>query len=132
MRVIDASSLAKYINREPNWRDVERYLLDGCITIELAIKEVSNSIWKRWLRGELNKDDAYTIFKGFIDNLMVKVLNQEEYIDDAFKLSLKYNLTIYDSLYIAVAKKMKLELITSDKNQRDISRKENIKVVYIP
>lgn len=132
MRVIDASSLAKYVNREPNWTDIENYLIDECITVDLAVKEVINSIWKRVLRGKLNSDDAYKVFQGFIENLMVKVVDQEDVLDEAFKISLKHNHTVYDSLYIALAKKMKLELVTSDKRQRDVAMKENIKVIYIP
>ena len=132
MRVIDASSLAKYINREPNWRDVEKLLIEGCITINLAIKEVTNSIWKRVLRKDLESDEAYRIFKGFIENLMVKISDQDLLLDDAFKISLKYNITIYDSLYIALAKKMKCQLITSDRIQRDIATEEKVKVIYIP
>ena len=132
MRVIDASSLAKYINRESNWGDVEKYLIEGSVTINLAIKEVTNSIWKRVLRKGLEGDEAYRIFKGFIENLMVKVSDQDIVFDDAFKISLKHNITIYDSLYIALAKKMNSQLITSDRIQRDVATKEKIKVIYIP
>lgn len=132
MRVIDASSLAKYINREANWVDVEKYLLEGCITITLAVKEVINSIWKRVLKRELTGNEAYSVFKAFIENLMVKVVNQVDILDEAFKISLKHNVPIYDSLYIALVKKLDAELITSDGKQRDIAVRENIRVIYIP
>ena len=131
MRVIDASSLAKYVNRESNWMEIEKYLIEGCITISLAVKEVVNSVWKRFLRKELDEGDAYRLFKGFIDNLMVKIMDQEDLLDDAFKISLRHNCTIYDSLYIALAKKMNSELITSDKKQRDIAVKEGVRVYIL-
>lgn len=132
MRVVDASSLAKYINREPKWEVIEKYLIDGCITIALAIKEVVDLIWKMRLRNELSGDETYKVFKGFIENLMVKVVDQNDIFDEAFKISLKHDITIYDSLYIALAKQMNTELITSDKRQGEIAVKESIKVIYIP
>lgn len=50
VRVIDSSSLTKYVNREDGWRSMEKYLMEGCITLSLAVKEVSNSVWKRVLK----------------------------------------------------------------------------------
>ena len=132
MRVIDASTIVKYVNREPNWREVEKYFLEGCITVDLAIKEVINSIWKRVLRGALSEEDGYKVFRGFIENLMVKIVNQENLLDNAFKIALKQKCTIYDAIYIALAKQEKLELITSDKKQKELAEKENIKIIYIP
>jgi len=132
VRIIDASSLAKYVNREPNWREVEKYLLEGCITIPLAVKESLNSIWKRVLKGELDKEQAYKVARGFIDNLMVRVIRQEDLYKDAFNISLNSNVTIYDAMYIALAKKLGLAIITSDKKQRDLAAQIGVPVVYIP
>jgi len=132
VRVIDASSLAKYVNRESNWREIESYLIDGCITVDLAIKEVLNSIWKRILRRELSKREAYKVAKGFLDNIMVKTFNQNMLLEEAVKISLKYLITIYDSLYISLAKRLSSELITSDEKQREAALKEGVKVIFIP
>ncbi len=44
--VIDASSLAKYILREKNWRDVRDHLVDEVFSLNLALAEVSNAVWK--------------------------------------------------------------------------------------
>jgi len=132
VRVIDASSLAKYVNREPNWREVEKYLLEGCLTIPLAVKESLYSIWKRVLKGELDKEQAYKVARGFIDNLMVRVVGQEDLYKDAFNISLNSNVTIYDAMYVALAKKLGLAIITSDKKQRDLAAQIGVPVVYIP
>ena len=132
MRVIDASALAKYVNREPGWKNVEKYLLEGCITVDLAIKEVANTIWKRYLKKELSNSDAYKLYKSFIENLMVKVTRQENILDNAFKIAIKHRCTLYDALYIALAKKENSELITSDKKQRNTAESEGIKTIYIP
>jgi len=45
--VIDSSTLAKYILKEPNWMEVEEYLLrEEISTLNHTIKEVANAIWK--------------------------------------------------------------------------------------
>ena len=47
MTVIDSSTLAKYILKEPNWMEVEEYLLrEEISTLNHTIKEVANAIWK--------------------------------------------------------------------------------------
>jgi predicted nucleic acid-binding protein len=38
-------------------------------------------------------------------NKAVVIENEMNYIDEAFEISIKRNITIYDSLYIALAKK---------------------------
>lgn len=78
-------------------------------------------------KGNLDEDSAYRVSKAFIDNLVVKIVSQDDIIDEAFKISLKHRCIIYDSLYIALAKKINLELITSDIKLRDIAKKEDFK-----
>lgn len=132
MRVIDASSLAKYVNREPNWRVIENYLIEGCITLSLAVKEVINSVWKRLHRGELDRDKAYRVVEGFIENLMVRLVDQDDLYIDAFKISVEHGVTIYDSLYIALAAKHSIELLTSDEKQSEVAGLIGVRVIYIP
>jgi predicted nucleic acid-binding protein len=43
------------------------------------------------------------------------IVNQDEYLIKAFKIANRNKITIYDSLFIALAKSMNPELITSDK-----------------
>ncbi len=131
MKVIDASSLAKFVNREKGWKVIESHLLEGCITLGLAVKEVLNSIWKRHLRNDFTEEFAQKIMLEFINNLPVKTIEQNDYLADAIKISLKYKITIYDSLYLALAAKEGLELITSDEKQYKMALEENIKAIIV-
>jgi predicted nucleic acid-binding protein len=54
------------------------------------------------------------------------IVNQDEYLIEAFKIANRNKITIYDSLFIALAKSMNLELITSDKNQYEIAKNEGV------
>ena len=131
MKVIDASSLAKFVNRESGWKAVEYYLVEGCITLELAIKEVLNSIWKRYVKGDLNLELVQKIMLEFINNFPVKTIDQSIFLAEAIKISLKHKITIYDSLYLALAVKEGLELITSDEKQHKIALEENIRATIV-
>lgn len=131
MKVIDASSLAKFVNRESGWKAVEYHLVEGCITLELAIKEVLNSIWKRYVKGELNLELVQKIMLEIINNFPVKTVDQNTLLSEAIKISLKHKITIYDSLYLALAVKEGLELITSDEKQYKIALEENIRATIV-
>ena len=47
MRVIDSSVLVKYFSREKGWEKARKYIVEGAMTLDLAIKEVSNTLRKR-------------------------------------------------------------------------------------
>ena len=61
--VVDSSVLAKYVLREEGWEEVEKYLERGTITLDLAVKEVLNALWKRVMRGELERSYALEVAK---------------------------------------------------------------------
>jgi len=44
-KVIDSSALAVLLLKEEGWRKVKEILREKPYTIELAVKEVANSIW---------------------------------------------------------------------------------------
>jgi predicted nucleic acid-binding protein len=56
--------------------------------------------------------------------------NEEKYLDDAFEIAILTGVSIYDSLYIAQAKKNKLPLVTLDMKQKEVAEKVGVKVIY--
>lgn len=50
---------------------------------------------------------------------------------DAMIISLKPNIPIYDSLYLALVAREGLELITSDEKQYKVGLEENIKAIIV-
>jgi predicted nucleic acid-binding protein len=59
------------------------------------------------------------------------IVNQDEYLIEAFKIANRNKITIYDPLFIALAKLKNLELVTSDKNQYEIAKNEGINSLFI-
>lgn len=117
MRVIDASALTKYVNREMGWEHVEGLLFEGCMTLNLALKEVVNSLWKRVRRGEITEEQATELTDALLEAKIVRIFSQEPLLTEALRLSVKLDITIYDSLYIVLARQLRADLITSDITQ---------------
>ena len=133
MIVIDASSLAKYILREDNWKKVREYLFNDPCSITLILAEVSNAIWKqRVIRQEISAEEATVMLDALreIHSNILFLEPLENYLEEALRISMSEKITVYDSLYIAQAKKYG-ELITSDNKQGFIAKKMNINVKII-
>lgn len=134
MIVIDASTLAKYLLKEENWRDVEKYLVKPIYSIDHIVKEVSNAIWKHAIiRKYISKNMAlaiYNVLKKFIDEEIIVLESQEKYVDKSFNIAVENGITVYDAMYIAQALKYG-ELLTSDKKQAEVAKKLNIKTIFI-
>ena len=131
MRVIDSSSLSKYVNREASWKRVEGLLKEGCTTLELALKEVGNSVWKRVVRGELTPDIAISVYKDFVGLRPFKTARQEDLYAKALQISTTWNISLYDALFIELSRELNLELVTSDEKQAEVSEKMGVKTIFI-
>ncbi|MBS7650910.1 MAG: type II toxin-antitoxin system VapC family toxin [Candidatus Bathyarchaeia archaeon] len=132
MKVIDSSALSKYVNREANWKEVRKHLEEGCMTLDLAIKEVGNSIWKRVSRGELDPDTAMSLFKDLVILKPFKTASQEDLLDvKALETAIRQGITIYDALFIQFSKELNLPLLTSDKRQAEASQKTGVETTYV-
>jgi len=131
--VIDASALAKFILKEEGWERVADFLKAGTISVDHVMKETVNAIWKRLIQREISFEDAKSMFEAMkeILNKAVVIENEMNYINEAFEISIKRNITIYDSLYIALAKKKKLELLTSDEIQTQTASLEGVHAMIL-
>lgn len=133
MIVIDASALAKFILKEEGWERVADFLKAGTISVDHVMKETVNAIWKRLIQGEISFEDAKSMFEAMKEILgkAIVIENEMNYIDEAFEISIKRNITIYDSLYIALTKKKKLELLTSDEIQTQTASLEGVHAMIL-
>jgi predicted nucleic acid-binding protein len=131
--VIDVSILVKFILKEEGWNKIADFLKAGTISVDLVIKETVNAIWKRVMRKEISLEEAKDMFEAMkeILNKAVIIENEMDYIDEAFEISIKQNITVYDSLYIALAKKKKLELLTADEMQAQAASLEGVRAIVL-
>jgi len=61
-KVIDSSALAAFLLKEEEWKRIREILREKPYTLELAIKEAGNSVWKRVkLLKDIDENKALTI-----------------------------------------------------------------------
>lgn len=129
--MIDASALIAFLLREEGWRDLVKYMV-RTISVDHIVKELYNAVWKasikqRKLSAE-NVTKIMQLFKSYVGkNLILE--DEKDYIDDAYKIALEYTITVYDALYIALAKKKGLPLLTLDKRQIEVGEKIGINLI---
>jgi len=63
VRVVDSSALVKYFSREVGWEKAREIVLEGMLTLDLAIKEVVSALWRKVLRGEMGFELALKIVR---------------------------------------------------------------------
>ena len=134
MIVVDSSVLAKYILREEGWEAARAILASPArlVTLDLAVKEVLNAIWKhtllfRRISVEHALEKAELLIK-FVKSGGVELADQESLLHDAFRIALETGLTVYDSLFIALARRKSAILATCDSKQADAASKLGIQV----
>jgi predicted nucleic acid-binding protein len=131
VRVIDSSSLVKFFSKEEGWKKGSSDNRRWSYNPDLSIKEVANALWKKILMGELNEDIAIKILYDLLKGEAIIIVNQDEYLIEAFKIANRNKITIYDSLFIALAKSKNLELVTSDIKQYEIAKNEGVNVLLV-
>ena len=133
MIVIDASALAKFILKEDGWKEVTEYLKTGTLSVDHIVKEVANAVWKRFRQGTVSLEEAKIMLKALNEILerTVKVEGELTYMDETVKISFKHDITIYDSLYITMAKEKGLKLLTADETQASAAASENVATILL-
>ncbi|BDR92497.1 type II toxin-antitoxin system VapC family toxin [Vulcanisaeta souniana] len=130
MRVIDSSALIKYFTRETGWERVRDLMLDGVMTVDLAIKEVANALWRKIIRGEVDYNIVLTIMRTLLEEA-IPIIDQRKYVIRALELAVKYRITVYDAIFIVLALEQNMELITSDDAQADVAGKVGVRVILV-
>ena len=131
MIVIDSSALAKFILREEGWEEVEGFLAGGVLTVELALKEVGNALWVRTRREGLDHDYVLEVCRELLKASFIVLANQKELLPDAMHIALRHGLTVYDAIFVALALKEGLPLLTADRQQAKAAQEEGLEVVFI-
>lgn len=137
MIVVDASALAKYVLHEENWERVGAYIREKrpLYSVDHALKEVGNALWKHChLRKILGRDEATRLYGALLKlvGTGVVILEPEtDYLEAALQLALDHGVTLYDSLYLAQARRLG-ELITSDERQAEVAAELGVEVHLIP
>ena len=131
MRVVDASVLAAFTRKEPGWERLAG-VVKMCITVDLAVKEVLNTIWRDYyVRRTISLDTAMRLQQvlSSMTGINILVEPEDKYVSRAFEIALKTGTTVYDALYIALALEKNTPLVTLDEKQAKAAETLGVKTI---
>jgi predicted nucleic acid-binding protein len=131
VRVVDASVLAAFTRKEPGWERLAG-VVKMCITVDLDVKEVLNTIWRGYhVRRTISLDTAMRLQQvlSSMTGINILVEPEDKYISRAFEIALKTGTTVYDALYIALALEKNTPLVTLDEKQAKAAETLGVKKI---
>lgn len=115
MKVADTSYLVEGILRDASIFENETF-----VAPDIALYEVVNTIWKHeTLIGDL-KDSSVrlSMFAELVSNQTIElVMPDKKLLDQTYDLSIRHRTPVYDTVYVALALRLGLELKTFDEKQ---------------
>lgn len=115
--VVDASVVIKWFVPEIH-SDAARCLLTlphEYIVPDLLFAETSNTIWKKIRRGELTTVDGQQLMAD-IGRIGLATVSCRSLADDALAFATATGRTVYDSMYVALAVRLRTSAITADEH----------------
>jgi len=131
-RVIDASVLVKFFipeilsekAEELNARSIEGDL--RLLAPDLIFAEVGNILWKKHRMKELIRSEAEEIVDAIV-SLPLEIETSKALLPFAVDLGLAYGITVYDAIYVSLAKVHETILVTADRKLVEIMGKTDFK-----
>lgn len=114
--IVDASVAIKWFVPEVHAKAAVRVLDEKfkLLAPDLIFAEFGNILWKKCRLKELTLPIAKAILDDF-KRVPLVLRTNENLLNEAWQIATQYNCTVYDSLYVAMAKIEQGILITADK-----------------
>jgi predicted nucleic acid-binding protein len=120
--VVDASVAVKWVVEEPDSGPARSLAHARLEAPDLLHVECANILWKKARIGDLTRRDA----AGCLDVLLhapVTLTGSRELLDLALDLSLEWQHPVYDCVYVALAIRRGVPLVTADRRLAGAARK---------
>jgi len=115
---LDSSILAAmFFKEDASQRALDAALGPDLITLDLALAEVGNVAWKQVMLCDADRDltlKALQKCQIFISEAC-EVVRAEDLLVEAYEISIACKATFYDSLFLALAEREKVPLLTLDR-----------------
>jgi len=129
--VLDSNIIIKLVITEPGSEEVRKFILESLekgasmYSVDIALAEALNALWKHVsIHRDLKVEDAESAAEDLARIYgKLNIVATGEVSREALKLSLTHNITVYDALYIAAARKLKATLYTADGKLYRVARK---------
>ncbi len=112
--VIDASVAMKWVVEEPGTPEALA-LRDKAhlIAPDLLVAECANALWKKTVRGELERDEALLAAR-LLQAADIELLPTRSLLEPAAKLAIELDHAAYDCVYLALAMDRDCRFVTAD------------------
>jgi predicted nucleic acid-binding protein len=111
--VVDAGVAVKWVVGEPG-SDHAVLLLDRLLVApDLLCVECANILWKKVARRELTTDEA-DIAAEALEGAEIEIVPMRPYLAAAAALAMELDHPAYDCMYLAVAERVDLPVVTAD------------------
>ena len=126
--VIDTSAAVKWYIPEP-LSDAALYYLElyrqeqaRLLAPDLIIAEIGNVLWKKVRQNELIIQDARQVGDILSNYCPLRLISSSKLMPAALEIAISKGLTIYDSLYLALAVSVEAPLITADQEIKKLAQ----------
>ena len=113
--VVDASVAVKWYLPEEHSQQAATLLAPDSVlwAPDLIYVEVGNVFWKRAQRGELDHERAKLFLSDFIASPL-RIEDSPLLLEKAWDIASRYGRSVYDSLYLSLADKLGVPMVTAD------------------
>lgn len=114
--VVDASIAVKWMIPEEHTREALRLQADSSdlLSPDLILVEVANVLWKKVRRGELPEEKGREVLETF-QGSPVRLVAADLLLEAAWEIATRFDRSIYDSLYLALAVSEGCQMVTADR-----------------
>ena len=134
--VIDTSALIKYVITE-EYSDLVRHIVSlheaseiQLIAPDFLYVECANVLWKNALRTRDPIEDVIAALNN-LRGINIHLVPQDDILEDALRLALNMEITVYDALYCALAQRESAEIITEDRRLRNALDRTDIRYLTL-
>jgi predicted nucleic acid-binding protein len=120
--IVDASVAIKWYIPEPlsdravSYLDMLQQNKVVLLAPDIILPELGNVLWKKLRRGELKLEDSRLIAGNLADNFPVILVESRDLMPAALEIAASSNITVYESLYLALAVVSKATMVTADRS----------------
>lgn len=115
---LDSSIIAAmFFVEEASGRALKAAAEYDLVTLDLAFAEVGNVAWKKVILSKANKDVTWIALQKCMSFIFeaCDLVRFQDLAVDAYEISVETRTTFYDSLFLALANKEKVPLLTLDR-----------------
>lgn len=131
--VIDASALVAFVLREEDWETIEGVLHENPTSVELLVVEAANAVLSARRRKRIEEAEAKQALRavGDLSGVAVSLVRSSPLLADTWEIASEQDVTMYDAVYVALARRERTAIASRDKAQLRAARNVGVRCVEV-